>query len=113
MPVRVLLILYSHLFLQSAGTAGLAGYLYLDRSSSAVPVKPTISDKAALDPQNFLDFKLKKIEPYNYNTAKYVFLLLLLILLPILHLNQVHLRTSSQHRLPPPRRLMRRRQVPR
>ncbi len=112
MPVRVLLILYSHLSLQSAGTAGLAGYLYLDRSPSAVPVKPTISDKAALDPQNFLDFKLKKIEPYNYNTAKCVFLLLL-ILLPILHLNQVHLRTSSQHRLPPPRRLMRRRQVPR
>ena len=34
--------------------------------------KPKISDKSALDPQNFLDFKLKKVEPYNYNTARCV-----------------------------------------
>ncbi|KAI0801561.1 cytochrome-b5 reductase [Fomes fomentarius] len=60
-------------WLIGAGTAGLAGYLYLDRSSSPAPVKPTISDKPALDPQNFLDFKLKKVEPYNYNTAKFIF----------------------------------------
>ena len=34
--------------------------------------KPKISDKSALDPQSFLDFKLKKVEPYNHNTAKYI-----------------------------------------
>ncbi|KAH9854521.1 cytochrome-b5 reductase [Lenzites betulinus] len=62
-------------YLLGAGVAGLAGYVYLDRSGSvaAAPAKPKISDKSALDPQNFVDFKLKKIEPYNYNTARFVF----------------------------------------
>ncbi|KAI0746196.1 hypothetical protein C8Q76DRAFT_809025 [Earliella scabrosa] len=56
-------------FLLSFGAAGLAGYIYL---AAAAPVKPKISDKGALDPQNFVDFKLKTLEPYNHNTAKYV-----------------------------------------
>ncbi|OJT05645.1 NADH-cytochrome b5 reductase 2 [Trametes pubescens] len=59
-------------YLLGGGVAGLAGYLYLDRANAA-PVKPKISDKSPLDPQNFVDFKLKKVEPYNYNTAKFIF----------------------------------------
>ena len=55
------------------GVAGLAGYIYLDRSSAtSAPPKPKISDQSALDSQNFKDFKLKKVEPYNHNTAKYI-----------------------------------------
>ncbi|CDO68486.1 hypothetical protein BN946_scf184499.g11 [Trametes cinnabarina] len=62
-------------YLLGAGITGLAGYIYLDRSSKAdpAPAKPKISDKSALDPQNFVDFKLKKVEPYNHNTAKFIF----------------------------------------
>ncbi|RPD54450.1 cytochrome-b5 reductase [Lentinus tigrinus ALCF2SS1-7] len=57
-----------------AGTAGLAGYLYLNGSEKAqAAAKPKISDKSPLDPQNFVDFKLKKVEPYNHNTAKFIF----------------------------------------
>ncbi|KAI0352185.1 ferredoxin reductase-like C-terminal NADP-linked domain-containing protein [Trametes cingulata] len=59
-------------YLLGGGIAGLAGYIYLDRSGKA-PAKPKISDKSPLDPQNFVDFKLKKIEPYNHNTAKFIF----------------------------------------
>ena len=44
---------------------------------------PKISDKSALDPQSFLDFKLKKVEPYNYNTARCVLLPSLFTLSPI------------------------------
>ncbi|KAL7284920.1 hypothetical protein ACG7TL_000008 [Trametes sanguinea] len=62
-------------YLLGAGISGLAGYIYLDRSgkADAAPVKPKVSDKSALDPQNFVDFKLKKVEPYNHNTAKFIF----------------------------------------
>ncbi|KAF9535725.1 cytochrome-b5 reductase [Crepidotus variabilis] len=52
------------------GAASLAGYWYLD--SRAAPVK-TKQEKSPLDPQNFKDFKLKKVEPYNHNTARFVF----------------------------------------
>ncbi|KAI0328431.1 cytochrome-b5 reductase [Cubamyces sp. BRFM 1775] len=56
------------------GIAGLATYIYLERSNTpAEPFKPKISDQSALDPKNFVDFKLKKIEPYNHNTAKFIF----------------------------------------
>ena len=34
-----------------------------------VAAKP-IQDKSPLDPDNFKDFKLKKVVPYNHNTAK-------------------------------------------
>ncbi|KAI8980634.1 cytochrome-b5 reductase [Trametes punicea] len=61
-------------YLLGAGVAGLAGYIYLERSGKApAPAKPKISDKSPLDPQNFVDFKLKKVEPYNHNTAKFIF----------------------------------------
>ncbi|KAI0829133.1 ferredoxin reductase-like C-terminal NADP-linked domain-containing protein [Trametes gibbosa] len=59
-------------YLLGAGVTGLATYIYIDRTAPA-PAKPHISDKSALDPQNFLDFKLKKVEPYNHNTARFVF----------------------------------------
>jgi len=47
------------------GTLSAAGYLYLN---SQTP-KPK-QEKSPLDPQNFLDFKLKKIIPYNHNTSR-------------------------------------------
>ncbi|KAM5538423.1 hypothetical protein V8D89_008025 [Ganoderma adspersum] len=62
----------SKLPLWLAGT-GLALGTYLYSTTTAAPVKPKISDKSPLDPQNFVDFKLKKVEEYNYNTAKYIF----------------------------------------
>ncbi|KAH8099858.1 ferredoxin reductase-like C-terminal NADP-linked domain-containing protein [Cristinia sonorae] len=61
------------LYLGAAGVVGLAGYLYLD-SVTKEPVKPKkVQEKSPFDPKEFVDFKLKRIEPYNHNTAKYVF----------------------------------------
>lgn len=54
------------------GIAGLAGYLYLDQTTKPVAPKK-VQEKSPLDPDNFVDFKLKKVEPYNHNTAKYIF----------------------------------------
>jgi len=31
------------------------------------------SQTSPLDPEKFIDFKLKKVEPYNHNTAKFIF----------------------------------------
>ena len=31
-----------------------------------------VQEKSPLDPDNFVDFKLKRVEPYNHNTAMYV-----------------------------------------
>ncbi|KAI0640343.1 ferredoxin reductase-like C-terminal NADP-linked domain-containing protein [Trametes polyzona] len=59
-------------YLLVGGVSGLAGYVYLNRANKE-PVKPKISDKSPLDPKNFVDFKLKKVEPYNHNTAKFIF----------------------------------------
>lgn len=51
-----------------AGIAGLGGYFYQN-----LAVKPASSqEKSPLDPENFKDFKLKKIIPYNHNTSRYV-----------------------------------------
>ncbi|KAG6853536.1 hypothetical protein C0991_003393 [Blastosporella zonata] len=52
-----------------AGVTGLAGYLYLDRIVKPEPAQ----EKSPLDPQNFVDFKLKKVIPYNHNTSTFVF----------------------------------------
>ncbi|KAI0041397.1 ferredoxin reductase-like C-terminal NADP-linked domain-containing protein, partial [Auriscalpium vulgare] len=62
------------LWLGGAGVVGLAGYLYLGGATPA-PVKPARKpqEKSPLDPNAFVDFKLKKVEPYNHNTAKFVF----------------------------------------
>ncbi|THV06483.1 cytochrome-b5 reductase [Dendrothele bispora CBS 962.96] len=56
------------LYLIGAGTAGIAGYYYLNLQDA----KPK-QEKSPLDPENFKDFKLKKIKPYNHNTSEFVF----------------------------------------
>lgn len=47
------------------GTVSAAAYLYIN-------LRPK-QEKSPFDPQNFIDFKLKKIIPYNHNTASFVF----------------------------------------
>ncbi|KAF7783981.1 hypothetical protein Agabi119p4_146 [Agaricus bisporus var. burnettii] len=58
------------LYLIGAGTIGAGAYYYLEKSSA--PAKPK-QVKSPLDPENWKDFKLKKIIPYNHNTSKFVF----------------------------------------
>ncbi|PPQ69445.1 hypothetical protein CVT25_004837 [Psilocybe cyanescens] len=57
------------LILLTTGVAAGAAYWYLDSQS---PVKPK-QEKSPLDPQNFIDFKLKKVIPYNHNSSSFVF----------------------------------------
>lgn len=57
------------------GVGGLvlaAAYGYMQYSAPAVPAVPKEPLKSALDKDKWVDFKLKKVEPYNHNTAKYV-----------------------------------------
>ncbi|KAF8963949.1 cytochrome-b5 reductase [Flammula alnicola] len=54
--------------LLGVGALSAAGYLYLDRAT----LKPK-QVTSPLDPQNFVDFKLKKIIPYNHNSSTFVF----------------------------------------
>lgn len=65
------------LYLGGAGITGLGAYLYLGGSPapfSTSPSKPKQKqEKSALDPERFLDLKLKAIEPYNHNTSRFVF----------------------------------------
>ncbi|OCH87549.1 cytochrome-b5 reductase [Obba rivulosa] len=65
------------LWLGGAGIAGISLYLYLEKGPGAQKAKaePAAPKKGALDPKNFIDFELKKVEPYNHNTAKFVFAL--------------------------------------
>ena len=46
------------------GCAGLGAYLYFDKYA-----KQTVSP---LDPEKWIDLKLKKVEKYNHNTARRV-----------------------------------------
>ena len=50
----------------------LGGYLLYDYyyKGEAEQVKPTKVLTSPLDPQNFVDIKLKRVEPYNHNTSK-------------------------------------------
>jgi cytochrome-b5 reductase len=50
------------------GTAGIGISAYLFMREDAKPKQ----EKSPLDPENFVNFKLKKVEPYNHNTAKCV-----------------------------------------
>ncbi|EJD03498.1 cytochrome-b5 reductase [Fomitiporia mediterranea MF3/22] len=62
------------LYVAGAGAAGLAGYAYLQTSEKATSTKQVPKqEKSPLDPSNFVDFKLKKVEPYNHNTSKFIF----------------------------------------
>ncbi|TDL19422.1 cytochrome-b5 reductase [Rickenella mellea] len=64
------------LYLSGVGLAGLGGYLYVTRfSGSAMANAPAVAvqEKSPLDPNEFVEFKLKKVEPYNHNTSKFIF----------------------------------------
>ncbi|KAL4067277.1 hypothetical protein V8B97DRAFT_1976861 [Scleroderma yunnanense] len=52
----------------SLAVAGVYGY-----TTSTTQEKPKKILTSALDPQNFVNLKLKRVEPYNYNTATFVF----------------------------------------
>lgn len=49
--------------------AGLGAYAYLNQQTSAVKTVK-LKDTSPLDPANFVDFELKRVESYNHNTAK-------------------------------------------
>ncbi|TFK56332.1 cytochrome-b5 reductase [Heliocybe sulcata] len=62
------------LYAAGAGVVGLGAYLYMDRSGT--PPTKMASQKplpSALDPNSFVEFPLKRVEPYNHNTAKYIY----------------------------------------
>lgn len=54
------------LYLVGAGLAAAGAYGY---TTLTVQEKPKKILTSALDPQQFVDIKLKRIEPYNHNTA--------------------------------------------
>ncbi|KAF8167564.1 cytochrome-b5 reductase [Crassisporium funariophilum] len=56
--------------LLAVGAASAGGYWYLEHGQT--PPKPK-QEKSPLDPQNFVDFKLKKIVPYNHNSSTFIF----------------------------------------
>ncbi|TFK17691.1 cytochrome-b5 reductase [Coprinopsis marcescibilis] len=56
-------------YLLGVGVAGAAGYAYIEFSQRNAPKQ----EKSPLDPENFVNFKLKKVIPYNHNTSKFVF----------------------------------------
>ncbi|KAI6136185.1 hypothetical protein F5141DRAFT_14210 [Pisolithus sp. B1] len=60
------------LYLVGAGlaAAGAYGYTTFGKVESEKPKKVLTS---ALDPQKFVDVKLKRVEPYNHNTSVFVF----------------------------------------
>ena len=61
-------------YLGGVGLAGLATCLYLGGSPVPFTTKPKPKqEKSALDPESFLDLKLKSIEPYNHNTSRFTF----------------------------------------
>lgn len=52
-----------------AGIAGLGAYAYLNQQTPAAKAVK-LKETSPLDPANFVDFELKRVEPYNHNTAK-------------------------------------------
>ena len=68
------------LFLLGVGVVSAGAYWYLDRNEPAKMKQ----EKSPFDPQNFTDFKLKKVLPYNHNSSTYSmsrFLTILFLLL--------------------------------
>ncbi|EAU92357.2 cytochrome-b5 reductase [Coprinopsis cinerea okayama7 len=55
--------------LLGAGVVSAGIYAYLQYSEKDAPKQ----EKSPLDPENFKDFKLKQVIPYNHNTSKFVF----------------------------------------
>jgi cytochrome-b5 reductase len=63
-------------YLGGAGVTGLAAYFYLGGYPAPFSTSkpPAAKDqKSALDPERFLDLKLKSVEPYNHNTSRFTF----------------------------------------
>ena len=59
------------LYLSAAGVAGLGLYVYMEwghKQDTNLRSAPQL--ESPLNPKEFLDFKLKRIEPYNHNTSK-------------------------------------------
>jgi cytochrome-b5 reductase len=44
----------------------MGSYWYLDHNTKSLLPK---QEKSPLDPEKFIDFKLKKVVPYNHNTS--------------------------------------------
>ena len=57
-------------WLLGTGVVSAAGYWYLEHNAKTFAPK---QEKSPLNPEQFTDFKLKKTEPYNHNTSKYVY----------------------------------------
>lgn len=57
------------LCLIGVGIVGLGAYAYIDRVNAA-PKVVKLKETSPLDPTNFVDFELKRVEPYNHNAAK-------------------------------------------
>jgi len=60
------------LYLTGAGALGLGAYAYTSFGGESAAPKAAVQEKSPLDPKNWVNFKLKKVEPYNHNTAKFV-----------------------------------------
>ncbi|KAH7886263.1 hypothetical protein F5I97DRAFT_1238313 [Phlebopus sp. FC_14] len=61
------------IYLLGAGVISFGAYsLFVDNKTPG-EVKPKKILKSPLDPQNFVDITLKRVEPYNHNTSKFVF----------------------------------------
>lgn len=64
------------LYLTGATAAGAGGYYYyfhvLNSGADVPVVTRRQQEKSPLDPEQFLDFRLKKVIPYNHNSSTYV-----------------------------------------
>lgn len=89
-------------YLGGVGLTGLAAYLYLGGSPAPFTTSKPKQVKSALDPERFLDLKLKSVEPYNHNTSRFTFELPDggAALSPITSLIIVRASEGSQHAAP-------------
>ena len=74
------------LYLIGAGAVGLGAYAYLNTLAPTVKAVK-LKETSPLDPSNFVDFELKKVERYNHNTAKRVPHVVLSFILSLLTLS--------------------------
>ena len=61
------------IYLSGAGALGLGTYAYLSYGSNASAAAKPVQEKSPLDPNSFINFKLKKVVPYNDNTSTFIF----------------------------------------
>jgi cytochrome-b5 reductase len=61
------------LYLFGATVASAGAYQYFTYENKAEEVKPKKVLTSPLDPKDFIDLPLKRVEPYNHNTSKFVF----------------------------------------